>query len=185
VARSEGNGFPVGSSSHFPPVRDGRSRRTLAVLCAREPAQPTLPPARDTAWAMSQENVETLRQSNEAFDRRDRAAWLATRDPDCEVIPSATWPEVDAIRGREAAWDFYVKIADAFERLPVDFELVDAGADKVLVHWRHDVRGRASGADVEINYWIAVTFRAGRIARDQWFADRDRAEALEAAGLSE
>jgi ketosteroid isomerase-like protein len=56
-------------------------------------------------------------------------------------------------------------------------------ADKVLVHWRHDVRGRASGADVEINYWIVVTFREGRIARDQWFADR--AEALEAAGLQE
>jgi ketosteroid isomerase-like protein len=132
---------------------------------------------------MSQENVEVFRQMLNAFDRRDRAAWLALRDPDCEVIPSAMWPEVDAIRGREP-WDFYVKVAEAFERLPVaGVELVHAVADKVLVHWRHDVRGRASGADVEINYWIVVTFREGRIARDQWFADR--AEALEAAGLQE
>jgi ketosteroid isomerase-like protein len=45
------------------------------------------------------------------------------------------------------------------------------------------LRGGASGADVEIKYWIVVTFREGRIARDQWFADRE--EALEAAGLSE
>jgi len=45
------------------------------------------------------------------------------------------------------------------------------------------MRGRASGADVEINYWIVITFRAGRVVRDQWFANR--AEALEAAGLSE
>jgi ketosteroid isomerase-like protein len=132
---------------------------------------------------MSQENVEVFRQMLNAFDRRDRAAWLALRDPDCEVIPSAMWPEVDAIRGREP-WDFCVKVAEAFERLPVaGVELVHAVADKVLVHWRHDVRGRASGADVEINYWIVVTFREGRIARDQWFADR--AEALEAAGLQE
>jgi ketosteroid isomerase-like protein len=133
---------------------------------------------------MSQENVEAVRQMLEAFDRRDRAAWLATRDDkDHEVVTSRYWPEADAVRGREAAWEFYVKVAEAFERLPVDAELVDAGADKVLVHWRHDVRGRASGAEVEINYWIVVTFREGRIVRDEWFADR--AEALEAAGLSE
>jgi ketosteroid isomerase-like protein len=133
---------------------------------------------------MSQENVEAVRKSIEAFDRRDRAAWLAPRDPDCEVIPSAMWPEVDAVRGREPAWDFYVKIAEAFEQLPVaDTELVDAGADKVLVHWRSDVRGRASGADVEIEYWIVLTFQEGRIARDEWFADRE--EAVKAAGLRE
>jgi ketosteroid isomerase-like protein len=133
---------------------------------------------------MSQENIERMRQMLDAFDRRDRAAWLALRVPDSEVIPSTMWPEADAVRGREPAWDFYVSAAEAFERLSgADAELVDAGADKVLVHWRHDTRGRASGADVEINYWIVITFREGRIARDQWFADR--AEALEAAGLSE
>jgi ketosteroid isomerase-like protein len=94
------------------------------------------------------------------------------------------WPEADAVRGREPAWDFYIKIAEAFEQLPVgDAELVDAGADKVLVHWRSDVRGRTSGADVKLNYWIVLTFRKRRIIRDQWFADR--AEALEAAGLSD
>jgi ketosteroid isomerase-like protein len=59
---------------------------------------------------------------------------------------------------------------------------VDAGADKVLVHQRNEVRGRTSGADVELNYWVVVTFREGKILRDHWFADR--AEALEAAGLS-
>jgi ketosteroid isomerase-like protein len=52
-----------------------------------------------------------------------------------------------------------------------------------LVHQRSDARGRASGAAVEIDYWAVITFREGRIVRDQWFADR--AEALEAAGLRE
>jgi hypothetical protein len=37
-------------------------------------------PPRDTAWAMSQENVEVIRQAVEAFDRRDRVAWLAFRN---------------------------------------------------------------------------------------------------------
>jgi ketosteroid isomerase-like protein len=133
---------------------------------------------------MSQENVEAVRQSLEAFDRRDRAAWLALRDQDIEVVTSRYWPEADAVRGREAAWEFYVEVAEAFEGLAIgDAELVDAGEDKTLVHHRNDVRGRASGADVEVNYWVVVTFRRRRIVREQWFADR--AEALEAAGLSE
>jgi ketosteroid isomerase-like protein len=53
---------------------------------------------------MSQENAEAVRQSLEAFDRRDRAAWLATRDDrDFEVVTDRYWPEADAVRGREAA----------------------------------------------------------------------------------
>jgi ketosteroid isomerase-like protein len=133
---------------------------------------------------MSQENVEIMRQSLDAFDRRDRAAWLASRDRDCEVMPASAWPEADEIHGREAAWDFYVEVAGAFEQhLLGGVEIVDAGADKLLVHYRNDLRGRASGAEVEINNWIVVDFQDGKIARDQWFADRD--EAVEAAGLRE
>ena len=134
---------------------------------------------------MSEENVEVMRQTLDAFDRRDRAAWLALRVPDCEVIPSAMWPEVDAIRGREAAWDFYIEVAEPFEQRPLtaDTEAMDAGPDKVLVHHQTVVRGRASGADVELNYWVLLTFREGKILRDHWFTDRT--EALEAAGLRE
>jgi ketosteroid isomerase-like protein len=134
---------------------------------------------------MSEQNVEIMRQNLDAFDRRDRAAWLALRVPDCEVIPTAMWPEVDAIRGREVAWDFYIEVTEPFQRRPLapDTEAVDAGPDKVLVHYQTVVRGRTSGADVELNYWVLVTFREGRILRDQWF--RDRAEAREAAGLRE
>lgn len=47
----------------------------------------------------------------------------------------------------------------------------------------HEARGRTSGAGVEVNYWIVITFRRRKIIRDQWFTDR--AEALEAAGLRE
>jgi hypothetical protein len=76
---------------------------------------------------MSQENVEKMRQQLDAFDRRDRGAWLALRVPDCEVIPSAMWPEADAVRGREPAWDFYVMVVEAFEPLSVEDAELDAG----------------------------------------------------------
>jgi hypothetical protein len=45
------------------------------------------------------------------------------------------------------------------------------------------MRGQASGAEVETSAWDVVTFREGRILREQWFLDH--AEALEAAGLEE
>jgi ketosteroid isomerase-like protein len=35
---------------------------------------------------MSEENVEIVRQSLEAFDRRDKAAWFATRDERYEIV---------------------------------------------------------------------------------------------------
>src|SRR2546423_7651286 len=117
---------------------------------------------------MSQENVEIVRQALDAFDRSDRAAYLALCDPDYEVVPMRDWPEAGAIRGREAAWDFYVKATEAFETFDsVDAELIDAGVDRVLVRRGGAVRGRASGADVEFNSWIVTTFREGKLLRDE------------------
>ena len=135
---------------------------------------------------MSQENVEIARQAGEAIDRRDRTAWLALHHDDCEVVAMDDWPE-PGVRGAEAAWNFYGTVFDALDRVGRsgigDLELVDAGADKVLVHLRNDLSGGESGAGVQFNYWVVVTLRQGKIVREHWFADR--AEALEAAGLRE
>jgi ketosteroid isomerase-like protein len=132
---------------------------------------------------MSQENIELFRQVMEALVWRDRASWLALHDEDVELVPIPEWPE-PGVRGREAAWDFMVRLIDAFEPISIDDEhvdLVDAGGDKVLVHQRYPFRGKGSGAEVEFEYWLVTTFRRGKVVRGQWFVDRD--EALEAAGL--
>jgi hypothetical protein len=45
------------------------------------------------------------------------------------------------------------------------------------------MRGKASGATIDWKYWgVVFTFRNGKVLRIEWFANR--AEALEAAGLS-
>jgi ketosteroid isomerase-like protein len=137
---------------------------------------------------MSEENAETARQAIDAANRDDRAAWLALHDQDCEVVPSRFWPEPEVIRGREAAWEFYSNFTRTLEGFadPIvvgDAEIVDAGADKLLIHLRHPMGSGLSEAGVEASSWNVVTFREGRIVREEWFLDR--AEALEAAGLSE
>src|SRR5262245_53184635 len=113
---------------------------------------------------MSEENVKLARQAMDAWDRRDRAAWLALHDQEHEVVPDRYFPEAGAIRGREPAWEFFVNIFGAFKQVPIaGVEIMDAGVDRVLIHYRLDVRGRASGAEVEVDYWDVVTFREGRI----------------------
>ena len=133
---------------------------------------------------MSQENVEITRQSMNAFNRRDREAWLAIFDPDAEMIPVPEWPEQEPIRGAEAIWDFYLEVAGTWEEgLGEHGEVIDAGPDKVVANNRRDARGRTSGAAIEFSYWTVDTYRNGKIVRMEWFTNR--AEALQAAGLSE
>jgi ketosteroid isomerase-like protein len=129
---------------------------------------------------MTQENVELVRQAMEALLRRDRDAWFAIHDEDFEIVPVRDWPET-GVRGREAAWDFNMRIRDSFEWTPREVERVDAGADKVLGHPRYDLRGAGSGAEVELDQWFVATVREGKILRLQWFTDG--VEAREAAGL--
>ena len=131
---------------------------------------------------MSQENVELMRQAEEAILRRDRDAWFAIHDEDFEIVPVRDWPE-GGVRGRDAAWDFHMRIRDSFEWEAIEVERVDAGADKVLVHLRYDARGAGSGAEVELDQWYVATVRDGKIFCLEWFTDR--AEALKAGGLRE
>ena len=132
---------------------------------------------------MSQENVEIGRAALAAFNRRDKAAWLEICDPEFENVPPADFPESAATRGPEAVWDFYVEAQDPWEGAVFELgEVLDAG-DKLVHEIRANPRGKASGAGVAWRYWQVLTFRRAKIVHSVWFTER--AEALEAAGLSE
>src|SRR5512144_320173 len=72
-----------------------------------------------------------------AVGTRDPEATLARTEPDqwatrrsrsehVEAIPIRDWPESE-VRGREAVWDFLVKMIDAWDPVPVGgVEFVDA-----------------------------------------------------------
>jgi ketosteroid isomerase-like protein len=132
---------------------------------------------------MSAENVESMRRGLDAFNRADKAAWLAEFDSDAVMIPARQWPENTPIRGAEAIWDFYSAVSRTWaEGASQAGEVIDSG-DKVLANYRRDARGRVSGAAVEFSLWQTTIFRKGKVVRLEWFTTRS--EALEAAGLSE
>ena len=131
---------------------------------------------------MSQDNVERMRRGLDAFNRRDKAAFLAASDPDLEDIPPRDWPESEPTRGREAVWELYAGNTYMWPGARFEYgEMIDGPNGKIAARMLADLQGRASGAGVRWDLWQVATYRDGRLLRLEWFTDR--AEALEAAGL--
>jgi ketosteroid isomerase-like protein len=133
---------------------------------------------------MSEDNVETLRTGLDAFNRRDKAAWIANCDPEIENVPPREWPESAPLQGPEAIWEFFVEAQGAWEEGAYEWgEVIEVSSDKLVANQRRQLRGKSSGAGVDWSFWVVTTFRNGTLLRFEWFTDR--AEALEASGLSE
>jgi ketosteroid isomerase-like protein len=130
---------------------------------------------------MSQENVEIVQRAFDAFHsgNTDRAEALATIDPNVVYSPVEDGPShgLHAIRDQfkrwESSWEELVETAEEF---------IDAG-DRVVVTALYRGRGQGSGVPIEARFYAVYTLRDGRVVRVDEFTDR--AEALEAAGLSE
>ncbi len=133
---------------------------------------------------MSEENVKIVRRSFDTFNQRDKVAWMADADLECEVFPPAEWPENTPIRGAAACWEFYLDNAKAFEEGSFELrEVRDVGHGRVIANQHREMRGRKSGAAVVYDFWAVITLRHGKHVRWDWFSTRSAA--LEAAGLSE
>jgi ketosteroid isomerase-like protein len=128
---------------------------------------------------MSQENVDAVRSSIEAYvggDYMGATAFLA---------PDVVWENGQELpaHGPAAVRDMWTRWNSEWENLEmVAEEVIDAG-DKVLVAMYYRGHGRLSG--VEVDGWVfeVHTFRDGQCVRKADF--RTRPEALAAAGLPE
>ncbi len=130
---------------------------------------------------MSQENMEIVRTAFEQFACGDFSAWADFPD-DFEFVTSPELPDAGTYRG-EAALRWLTAWVESFEELTVEAtEISDAG-DKVVVAILQRGRPRESETVVEGRWWQVVTLRGGEVARIESFPER--AQALEAAGLSE
>jgi ketosteroid isomerase-like protein len=136
---------------------------------------------RDTARAMSEENVEIVRRFVEGWQRSDWEGMAELADPGVELHGTVGGVEEGRIRrgiaeirrdfeSNEEIWDEH--------RVEID-ELIDAG-DRVVLFQREYQRGRSSGVELVLEAAVLVDVRGGRIVRLQGFMDR--AAALDAAG---
>jgi ketosteroid isomerase-like protein len=130
---------------------------------------------------MSQENVERLRASLEAFVSNDVAGVLRHADPEVHFEP-----RLAVLQGVYAGHDgVRAFLADAWENLTVvgiDYRDVRDLGDRVLALGSFRIGGVGSGVETETPFAIVASFRDDRIVHLKDYGDKD--EALEAVGSS-
>src|SRR4051794_23950706 len=155
---------------------DGVGIETAAVCCS-------FFPARDTARAMSQENVEIVRQCLEAFDPGlDGVAAFWDPDIDWRAIEGAP-DDIGGFTGHDAMRRYYGQWYDAFEEIWVQAEELKDAGDQVIASVHVAARMKDSDAEIEMRLGIVYTVRNGLVVRGREYSTWE--QALEAAGLSE
>jgi ketosteroid isomerase-like protein len=133
---------------------------------------------------MSQGNVEIVRDSLKALADGGLDALAEFWNPDINWRAIEGAPDdVGEMHGRDAARRYVQDWFDTFDNFTVVAEeLLDAGDDRVVAVQHLIGRARQSGVETELRYAVVYTLHEGKIARVREY--RDRAEALEAAGLA-
>jgi ketosteroid isomerase-like protein len=141
--------------------------------------------SRDTAWTMSEGNVEIVKAAYEAFARGglDRFMEHFTDDVDYRAIEGAP-DDVGPIHGKDALRAYVQDWHNTFDDFRIEpVELIAAGEDSVITVTRISGQAKLSGVETDLTYAALYTFRDGKVVRGREYWTRD--EALEAAGLRE
>ena len=137
---------------------------------------------------MSQENVEIVRRIYEKWED------LVLADPDDKSVDDFFDPAIEVdnsnavfdgavYRGRDGLREYLALLREAWTSLRLEpEEFIRVGEDQVVVAQRIFPRS-TGGVEVIARSASAFTFRDGKVIRIKTF--QSKAEALEAAGLSE
>ncbi len=137
---------------------------------------------------MSQENVELARRTyaalDEAFATGDFDPYIDRFcDPEILIKPADEFPETSELHGHEGVLRFLGDNTEPFEDFRVEpQEFIDAG-ESVVVPVHFGGRGIHSGIEISFDAVHTWTARGGKWIRLD--LHQSKAEALEAAGLSE
>ncbi len=142
-----------------------------------------LPLSRDTARAMSEENLQVVRAGFDAFSRGDMPAFLELADPSIVFTPLPDAPDVQSFHGHEGLLQGIAQTTEIWDDFSVELREMRDFDDHVLASYRWWGRGPSSGIQMEVDICALHTLRAGKMVRWQFFSSEQ--QALEAAGLSE
>jgi ketosteroid isomerase-like protein len=132
---------------------------------------------------MSEETIEAVRRNIEAFNRRDLRTWLASYRSDAEIDWSRSRSPFKGVYRGHREWEtFWDVFWSTFEDVQLETHgLTEAGSEVVYSNTAH-MRGR-EGIKVIARSTLVFKVENGQITRLRLF--QERAEALEAVGLSE
>jgi ketosteroid isomerase-like protein len=127
---------------------------------------------------MSQENVELMRRTFDAYFRGDETAMLESVAPDVVVTQFPDQADVRDYHGHEGLLRVMAEWIDTWADWSIEILRAREIDQLVLVGARQRGRGRASGAPMEEEVAFLFTVREGKISRWQMF--RSEEEALRA-----
>jgi ketosteroid isomerase-like protein len=131
---------------------------------------------------MSQENIDAVRSIYSEWGKGNFRAGVDLYDPLVLFVPFPDFPAAKHYLGRDGVREFMRDFLAAWTNLTMAAEDVIEAGDSVVVTTRWRGVGKGSGAQTEKRVFDVWTFRGRTVTRVEFFLDR--AEALEAVGLS-
>ena len=134
---------------------------------------------------MPDETVEVVRRVIDATNRADADDFVAALSPEVEWEDNLFGTEGGrTYRGTAEVRKWLEQVWEPWEALRMEaLEVIPGEGGRVFVEFELTARGRESGVETHARFWTVSEIADGRIRTRQTF--RDRAEALEAAGLTE
>ena len=131
---------------------------------------------------MSRENVELVRRCYQLWTSRDFSAIPKVMDPEVVIDLSRNVFNPAVYRGHDGVRQYVEAVEEVWKEFQVRPEEFIDGGNTVVTAVRISGRGGGSGVPVEMRLFNIWTLREGKVLR-MTGGYRDRAEALEAAGL--
>lgn len=132
---------------------------------------------------MSQENLEAVRAVYERWSEGDFRASVDLFDPQVVLVLGQEFPDAGTRLGIEAIASYTRGLLEPWTQFTIEAEEIIPAGDSVLVAVRQRGVGSASGVSTELQYFMLWSFRGSSVIRLESL--RERAQALEAAGLRE
>src|SRR3954452_11648523 len=114
---------------------------------------------------MSEErNLEQIRNMGDLWNESRFEEMFELYDDDIEVITDPSWPE-SSTKGKEAFIRGNERWREAWERITIDPQHIEANGEKVLVQGVWDTQGAQSGIGGTLPLGKEPALHAGRYAR--------------------
>jgi ketosteroid isomerase-like protein len=130
---------------------------------------------------MPQDKVEIVRGVFERWREGDFRAGVRLLDPHVLLVLRPGFPDAGTYLSVEAVTAYTRRLLESWRDFTIEAEEISPAGDSVLIGVRQRGVGMTSGIPTELRYFMLWTFRGPQVIRME--SIRERAEALEAAGL--
>ncbi|MBA2764116.1 MAG: nuclear transport factor 2 family protein [Thermoleophilaceae bacterium] len=132
---------------------------------------------------MSQENVETIKRIYASWAKGDFSEGLHDLDSQVQFLVRDEFPEPGMFVGPTGVASYMRVFLQQWEHMAMTVRNLRPVGDTVVAAVTQRSRGKASGIEGALDYYMLFTFRGGKILRIETVMHE--ADALEAVGLSE